>query len=209
MPVHRHGSWLVKPPTRLPSHYSQNGKPMDWRGKASCRDEDPEIFFPMPSDDVTEAMALAVCATCPVQAPCLEFALRFPGPGIYGGVTQRVREGMRYAAVEASEPAPAEETKRCTRCNTRKGVSEFTPNDRTPDGLTMRCTECNKNTKRWADNAALRNPGELPEGRQCRRCRQVKPLDAFKRDSRKPFGRQYSCTLCESARARDAYHANK
>lgn len=208
MPVHRHGSWLVKPPTRLPNNHSQNGKPMDWRDKASCRDEDPEIFFPMPADHVTEAKALAVCATCPVKALCLAYAMELVIPyGIFGGVTQRVREGMRYAA--APEPVPAEETKRCARCNTRRRVSEFTPNDRTPDGLTMRCTECNKKTKRWADNAALRNPGELPEGRQCNRCSQVKPLDAFKKDSRKPLGRQYSCTLCESARARDAYHANK
>jgi hypothetical protein len=180
---------------------------MDWRDKASCRDEDPEIFFPLPSDGATEAKALAVCATCPVEAPCLEFALRFPGPGIYGGVTWRVREGMRYAA--APEPTPAEETKRCTRCNTHRRVSEFTPNDRTPDGLTKRCIKCNKATKRWSDNAALRTHPGASEGRQCNRCQQVKPLDAFKKDSRKPLGRQYSCTLCESARARDAYHANR
>lgn len=181
---------------------------MDWRDQASCRDEDPEIFFPLPSDDATEAKALAVCATCPVKAPCLAEAIELVIPyGIFGGVTEEVRAKRHRKAAPA--PVPLEETKRCTRCNTRRRLSEFTSNDRTPDGLTMRCSACNENTKRWADNAALRNPGELPEGRECRRCRQVKPLTAFKRDSRKPFGRQYSCTLCESARARDAYRASK
>ena len=47
---------------------------MDWRHRAACRDEDPELFFPVGTSgpallQITEAKA--VCRRCPVNTECL------------------------------------------------------------------------------------------------------------------------------------------
>ena len=60
---------------------------------------DTEIFFPVTAGE--EAEALAVCATCPVRAQCLEQALRDgERDGIWGGATpeERRRIARRKAA---------------------------------------------------------------------------------------------------------------
>ncbi len=84
---------------------------MDWRERAACLDEDPELFFP---DGVTPryarqiAAAVEVCEACPVSADCLEFALEQQmNTGIWAGTTpdQRkaiIRRRRRPAAVRAS-----------------------------------------------------------------------------------------------------------
>jgi WhiB family transcriptional regulator, redox-sensing transcriptional regulator len=65
--------------------------PRDWRDDAACRNHDPELFFPEgtagPARDQAER-AKRVCQSCPVQAPCLQFALGHGlSFGIWGGVT--------------------------------------------------------------------------------------------------------------------------
>jgi len=70
-----------------------------WTARAACRDLDTEIFYPATADD--EAEALAICATCPVRAQCLDQALRDREQhGIWGGTTpeQRRRIARRRAA---------------------------------------------------------------------------------------------------------------
>ncbi|MBK3586377.1 WhiB family transcriptional regulator [Streptomyces sp. MBT57] len=50
----------------------------NWRTHAACRDEDPDLFFPIGSSGpavVQAAEAKAVCRGCPVQAQCLEWGL--------------------------------------------------------------------------------------------------------------------------------------
>ncbi|WP_216205344.1 WhiB family transcriptional regulator [Amycolatopsis aidingensis] len=70
----------------------------DWRHRAACRDEDPELFFPV--SDVGPgaaqvAQAKAVCARCPVRAQCLQYALdNGLDYGIYGGTTERERRDL-------------------------------------------------------------------------------------------------------------------
>ncbi|MGH3985709.1 MAG: WhiB family transcriptional regulator [Gammaproteobacteria bacterium] len=66
-----------------------------WRDLAACRDEDPELFFPVheskPDEPATagELQALAVCAGCPVRAACREWALNTGHVqfGVVGGLT--------------------------------------------------------------------------------------------------------------------------
>jgi WhiB family redox-sensing transcriptional regulator len=61
-----------------------------WVVFGACRDADPEIVFAPDKDDTTKA--LAICASCPVQVECLDYALeareRF---GIWGGTTDKQR----------------------------------------------------------------------------------------------------------------------
>ena len=58
-----------------------------WRDSAACRQVDTEIFFPVgrgASADIEQAKA--VCARCPVQLPCLAFAVTSNQEyGIWGG----------------------------------------------------------------------------------------------------------------------------
>ena len=72
---------------------------MDWRHEASCRDVDPELFFPIgaagPALAQIEA-ARAICGTCAVQQPCLEWALATgQDAGIWGGMTEEERRAVR------------------------------------------------------------------------------------------------------------------
>ena len=61
-----------------------------WMGQGNCRDHPPSTFFP--SDGVGVDVARRICATCPVQAPCLEYALRNRvDHGVWGGTSERER----------------------------------------------------------------------------------------------------------------------
>ena len=57
---------------------------MDWRHKAVCRDEDPELFFPVGNSGPALAQiadAKLVCNRCPVTTECLTWALDSGGMG--------------------------------------------------------------------------------------------------------------------------------
>lgn len=73
-----------------------------WMFEGACVDHSrPDIFFPAretdrkgrPARKVLEAKA--VCATCPVTAQCLEFALASGSLGIWGGLTESERGELR------------------------------------------------------------------------------------------------------------------
>jgi len=66
---------------------------LSWRQRAGCRGVDPDVFYPT-SDEEAEA-AKAICAVCPVNQPCLEYALsRRERDGVWGGATERERRRM-------------------------------------------------------------------------------------------------------------------
>jgi len=64
-----------------------------WVVFSACRDKDADLFFPDTRSD--EQQAVAICATCPVQMECLEYALeadiRF---GIWGGLNEKQRRPL-------------------------------------------------------------------------------------------------------------------
>jgi WhiB family redox-sensing transcriptional regulator len=72
-----------------------------WQAKAACRGPQTALFFP-PShferkDDkeTRERQAKAICATCPVKRPCLDYALRIREPhGIWGGLNEVERRSL-------------------------------------------------------------------------------------------------------------------
>lgn len=66
---------------------------MSWDERAACSAADPNLFFPGQGEHA--AAAKAICAGCPVQAPCLDFALRHPEAGIWGGTDERERRRLR------------------------------------------------------------------------------------------------------------------
>jgi WhiB family transcriptional regulator, redox-sensing transcriptional regulator len=73
----------------------------DWRHRAACRVEDPEIFFPEGITYLAEA-AKRVCATCPVRDECLAWALAHGvTDGIWGGLDEDERRALRRVDVLA------------------------------------------------------------------------------------------------------------
>jgi len=74
----------------------------------NCAHEPPARFFP--SDGVGVEIARRICATCPQQAPCLEYALENRiDHGVWGGCSERERRRIlrrrRQATAASSMPA--------------------------------------------------------------------------------------------------------
>ena len=72
---------------------------MDWRHRAICRDEDPELFFPVvttgPALDQVER-AKEVCRRCDVVDQCLEWALETnQDAGVWGGMSEDERRALK------------------------------------------------------------------------------------------------------------------
>lgn len=75
-----------------------------WMARGNCAEHPPEVFFP--SDGVGVLHAQKICATCPVKAPCLEYALRNRVEhGVWGGHSERAR---RRLLRERARPANTE-----------------------------------------------------------------------------------------------------
>jgi WhiB family redox-sensing transcriptional regulator len=72
---------------------------MDWRHRAACLDEDPELFFPIgttgPALEQVER-AKQVCRGCEVTDQCLEWALETnQDAGVWGGFSEEERRTLR------------------------------------------------------------------------------------------------------------------
>lgn len=71
-----------------------------WMRRAACRGLDPSLFFPERGELVSEE-ARQVCAECPVQPECLEYALTTKErDGVWGGRSGRQRRDMRAAIID-------------------------------------------------------------------------------------------------------------
>ncbi len=95
---------------------------MDWRHKAVCRDEDPELFFPPVGNSGPAIAQIAdaklVCNRCPVTTECLSWALE---SGQDAGVWGRDERG-RASRAQASQRSHQGPQRRLT-LRSRKGVA--------------------------------------------------------------------------------------
>jgi WhiB family redox-sensing transcriptional regulator len=84
---------------------------VDWRDRARCLDEDPDLFFPIGSTGpavVQAARAKQVCRQCPVIQDCLDWALsNYQDSGVWGGTTEEERRAMRRTGVRTAVAALA------------------------------------------------------------------------------------------------------
>ena len=83
-------------------------RPLEWMVHARCRELAPETFFPSDGSGVADAQR--VCATCPVAAECLEYALEYRiEHGVWGGASERERRRIlrrrRKTAAGAGAPS--------------------------------------------------------------------------------------------------------
>ena len=67
-----------------------------WLADGACK-QHPEIDF-FVADGASQREPLEICATCVVQAACLDYALSGHEFGIWGGTTERGRAHMRRSS---------------------------------------------------------------------------------------------------------------
>lgn len=76
----------------------------DWRHRAECRDEDPELFFPVGTSGpalLQIAEAKAVCRGCPVIFECRNWAMQTgQDAGVWGGLSEDERRARRRTRAE-------------------------------------------------------------------------------------------------------------
>jgi WhiB family redox-sensing transcriptional regulator len=113
---------------------------LSWQDRSLCAQTDPEEFFPEKGG--TTRHAKAICAVCPVQAECLDYAIandeRF---GIFGGLSERERREVK----KALEVESGAEQLACDRCPaTFIRSSDLARHARTHDrqDLALPCTAC-------------------------------------------------------------------
>ncbi|MEI2715845.1 MAG: WhiB family transcriptional regulator [Candidatus Nanopelagicales bacterium] len=72
---------------------------MDWRHSAACRDEEPELFFPIGNTGPALQQiddAKRVCNTCDVAEPCLNWAIETgQDAGVWGGLSEDERRSLK------------------------------------------------------------------------------------------------------------------
>ncbi len=74
----------------------------DWRASSVCKDEDPELFFPIGNTgpallQIEEAKS--ACRRCPVMERCLQWALETGQEyGVWGGTDEDERRRMKGRA---------------------------------------------------------------------------------------------------------------
>ena len=84
--------------SRLPA---PNMDRWEWQLRGACRGADPDLFFHPEGERGAarhdrDALALAVCAGCPVVPECAAHALVVREPyGVWGGMTEDDRETLR------------------------------------------------------------------------------------------------------------------
>jgi WhiB family transcriptional regulator, redox-sensing transcriptional regulator len=76
----------------------QDAGDTDWRDHAACRDEDPDLFFPIGT--LGESLlqideAKRICRACTVCGPCLRWAVDSGSAGVWGGTTEDERRILR------------------------------------------------------------------------------------------------------------------
>ena len=72
--------------------------------QGNCNNHPPAVFFP--SDGVGVETAKEICSSCPMKAPCLEYAIENRvDHGVWGGASERQRRRIikaRRAALAVS-----------------------------------------------------------------------------------------------------------
>ena len=82
---------------------------MNWRDRAACLEEHPELFFPTGSTgpallQIEEAKS--VCRRCNVQETCLQWSLDvWQEYGVWGGLSEDERRALRRRNARAARRA--------------------------------------------------------------------------------------------------------
>ena len=92
-----------------------------WVDEAVCAQTDPDCFFPDKGE--SNAAAIAICKTCPVKDPCLNYALQHNMSGIWGATSENQRKDLRrqLGIRLVAEPIREHGTEAGARAHYRRG----------------------------------------------------------------------------------------
>ena len=83
----------------------------DWRGRAACRDSEPDLFFPDEAGHLATRQVEAakrICAGCEVRVVCLDEAVADREPyGVWGGLDEFERQALLAGIAVADLPKAA------------------------------------------------------------------------------------------------------
>ena len=83
---------------------------MTWRDRASCLDQDPELFFPIGNTSpalLQIARAKVVCRRCEVTQTCLNWAMESrQDAGVWGGLSADERRALKRRNARARRADP-------------------------------------------------------------------------------------------------------
>jgi WhiB family transcriptional regulator, redox-sensing transcriptional regulator len=72
---------------------------MNWRNRAACLEEDPELFFPIGNTGPALLQiegAKTICRRCEVSEPCLKWAIdQGQDTGVWGGLSDDERRALK------------------------------------------------------------------------------------------------------------------
>lgn len=71
---------------------SEDVEPYNWTDDAACRGRSSDMFPRSHKDISYISTARAICKSCPVKEPCLDYALQWPATdmhGVWGGLSPR------------------------------------------------------------------------------------------------------------------------
>ncbi len=78
---------------------------MDWRHRAACLTEDPELFFPIGNTGPAVHQiddAKAICNACSVMEVCLKWAIdTSQDSGVWGGLSEDERRALKRRTARA------------------------------------------------------------------------------------------------------------
>ena len=84
---------------------------LDWRHRAACLTEDPELFFPIGNSGPALAQveqAKRVCNRCEVSDICLKWALDTgQDAGVWGGLSEEERRSLKRRTARARRSSMA------------------------------------------------------------------------------------------------------
>ncbi len=92
-----------------------------WSTRSVCRDDDPELMWPLPHDYAAIEEARKVCKPCPVGIECLREGIELlDWESVRGGLTGEERKDRhRQGFALADYPPPPKRMGRwCVRCQT-------------------------------------------------------------------------------------------
>lgn len=106
-------------------------KPDDWRKRAGCRNEDPEMFFPVGDSGQSQRQAAEAeefCNLfCPVVAQCLRWALNNRiEHGVWGGMSAKKRDKILESGDFVPDPE-FRKTRQCKDCRTTFEIPAHVP----------------------------------------------------------------------------------
>ncbi|HEU4422094.1 MAG TPA: WhiB family transcriptional regulator [Pilimelia sp.] len=138
----------------------------NWRELARCRDEDPELMYPLTAADID--LAKAVCAGCPVKAECLAEGDAF---GDYHGVRGGKSGDERKQAARARLARTCGCGKKYVPANSKQDLCPWCADAARRAAIRhVTCPDCQSSVPEDADGQPSRHrvPGKGYARRTCR-----------------------------------------